>query len=81
MSRVPYVSVVGSMKYAMVCTRPCIARAMGVLSRFMSKIGKEHSTTMKRIFRYLGGNSDYGLCYQGRPKLHKVFYIHGFVDA
>ena len=36
MSRVPYASVVGSLMYAMVCTRPEIAHAVGVLSRYMS---------------------------------------------
>eukprot|EP00253_Pinus_taeda_P023158 PITA_23158 len=59
MSRVPYVSAVGSLMYAMVCTRPDIAHAVGVLSRFMSKLGKEHWTTVRRVFRYLRGTSDY----------------------
>ena len=36
---------------------------------------------MKRVFRYLCGTSDYGLCYQGRPGLERVLDIHGFVDA
>jgi len=81
MSRVPYASVVGSLMYAMVCTRPNIAHAVGVLSRFMSKLGKEHWTTSKRVFRYLNGTSDYGLCYQGIPRLDIVLDIHGFVDA
>ena len=36
---------------------------------------------MKRVFRYLCGTSDYGLCYQGRPGLDRVLYIHGFTDA
>ena len=81
MSCVPYVSVVGSLMYAMVCTRPNISHAMGVLSRFMSKPGKEHRTTMKWVFKYLRGTSDYGLWYQGRPGLKKVLDIHGFVDA
>jgi len=35
MSNVPYASVVGSLMYAMVCTRPYIAQAVGVLSKFM----------------------------------------------
>ena len=35
MSRVPYASAVSSLMYAMVCTRPDIAHAVGVLSRFM----------------------------------------------
>src|ERR1700733_11109047 len=81
MSRVPYESVVGSLMYAMVCTRPDIAHAVGVLSRFMSKPGKEHWTIVKQVFRYLRGTSDYGLCYQGRPGLDRVLGIHGFVDV
>jgi hypothetical protein len=47
----------------------------------MSKLGKEHWTTIKRVFRYLHGTSSYGLCYQGRPGLHRVVDIHGFVDV
>eukprot|EP00253_Pinus_taeda_P002048 PITA_02048 len=80
-SRVPYASAVGSLMYAMVYTRPDIAHVVGVLSRFMSKLGKELWTTVKRVFRYLHGTSDYGLCYQGRPRLDRVLDIHGFVDA
>eukprot|EP00253_Pinus_taeda_P030362 PITA_30362 len=58
MSRVPYSSAIGSLTYAMVCTRPDIAHVVGVLSRFMSKPGKEHWTVVKRVFRYLRGTSD-----------------------
>eukprot|EP00253_Pinus_taeda_P006664 PITA_06664 len=61
---VPYASAVISLMYRMVCTRLNITHAVGVLSRFMSKPGKEHWTTVKRVFRYLHGTSDYGLCYQ-----------------
>eukprot|EP00253_Pinus_taeda_P024770 PITA_24770 len=81
MSRVTYESAVNSLMYAMIYTRPDIAQAMGVLSRFMLKLGKEHWTTMKRVFRYLCGTSVYGLCYQGIPGLDRVLDIRGFVDA
>ena len=81
MSHVPYASVVGSFMYVMVCTRPDIAHAVGVLSRYMSKPGKEHWTIVKRVFRYLCGTSSYGLCYEGRPGLDRVVNIHSFVDA
>ena len=50
MSRVPYASAVGSLMSTMVCTRPYIAHVVGVLSRFMSKPGKEHWTTIKRVY-------------------------------
>ncbi|RVW76573.1 Retrovirus-related Pol polyprotein from transposon TNT 1-94 [Vitis vinifera] len=36
MSKVPYASAIGSLMYAMVCTRPDIAHVVGVVSRFMS---------------------------------------------
>jgi hypothetical protein len=42
MSHVPYDNAVGSLMYAMVCTRPNIAHAVGVLRRYMSKPRKEH---------------------------------------
>src|ERR1700738_3846462 len=80
-SCVPYASAVSSLMYAMVCIRPEITHAVGVLSRFMSKLGKEHWTAVKRGFRYLRGTSDYGLCYQRRPGLDRVLDIHGFVDT
>jgi len=47
----------------------------------MSKPGKERWTTVKRVFRYLHGTSKYGLCYQGKPRLDGVLYIHGFFYA
>jgi hypothetical protein len=61
MSHVLYAKIVGSLMYAMVCTRPNIAHAVGVLSRYMSKLGKEHWTVVKRVFRYLHGTTNYGL--------------------
>ena len=42
MSKVPYDSAIGSLMYAMVCIRPDIPHAMGVVSRFMSRLGKKH---------------------------------------
>ncbi|CAN0875048.1 Retrovirus-related Pol polyprotein from transposon TNT 1-94, partial [Linum grandiflorum] len=44
--------------YAMVCTRPDIAHAVGVVSRFLSNPGKEHWAAVKWILRYLRGDID-----------------------
>ena len=55
MSHVPYASVVGSLMYAMVCTRLDIAHAVGVLSMYMSKPRKEHWIGIKRVFRICVG--------------------------
>jgi ATP-binding cassette subfamily B (MDR/TAP) protein 1 len=42
MSKVSYSSVVGSLMYAMVCSRPDLSYAMSLVSRYMSNPGKEH---------------------------------------
>eukprot|EP00253_Pinus_taeda_P026152 PITA_26152 len=60
----------GRLMYAMVCTRPNIAHAVGVLSRFMSKPGKEHWTTVKRVFRL-------GSRYQRRSTSGYFFNLFG----
>eukprot|EP01018_Ginkgo_biloba_P015114 Gb_29057 [translate_table: standard] len=80
-SNVPYESIVGSMMYAMVYTRPDIAHAVGVMSRYMSNLGKEHWTFVKRIFRNLRGTSNFRICYQGRPSQNITIYVQGFVDV
>lgn len=47
LDRVPYASAVGSLMYAMVCTRPDLAHAVGVVSRFLSNPGKKHWEAVK----------------------------------
>ena len=49
MKQVPYASAVGSLMYAMVNTRPYIAQAVGVLSRFMVNLRKSHWDAVKRV--------------------------------
>ena len=39
-ARVSFASIVGSLMYVMVCTRPDIAHAVGIVSRFLSNMGK-----------------------------------------
>lgn len=58
MSRVPYASAVGSLMYAMLCTRPDICFAVGIVSRFQSKPGPDHWTAVKHIFKYLKRTRD-----------------------
>jgi hypothetical protein len=65
MSRVPYSSPVGSLMYAMVCTRLDIANAVGVVSRYMNNPGKEHWEAVKWILRYLRGIATHALCFVG----------------
>ena len=70
MRRVPYASAVGSLMYAMVCTRPDIAYAVGVVSRFLSNPGRQHWEAVKWIMRYLRGTSKLKFTFgSGKPVL------------
>lgn len=59
-----YQSIVGSLLYAAVTTRPDIAYAVGAVSRFNSKPTEAHLTAAKRVLRYLKGTADFALKYQ-----------------
>ena len=58
MSRVPYSSAVGSLMYAMVCSRPDLSYAVSAVSRYMANPGKEHWKAVQWIFRYLRNSTD-----------------------
>ena len=70
MRKVPYASIVGSLIYAMVFTRPNIAHTVGVASRFLTNPRKEHWEAVKWILRYLRHTSRLCLCFgSGEPIL------------
>nr|GEV99696.1 retrovirus-related Pol polyprotein from transposon TNT 1-94 [Tanacetum cinerariifolium] len=52
--------------YALVCTRPDLAHAVSVVSRFMANPGKAHWKALKWILRYLKGASNICLVYDGK---------------
>ena len=64
MSKVPYSNAVGSLMYAMVCTRPDISHAVGTVSRYMHNPGKEHWQAVKWILRYIQKTLDVGLIFE-----------------
>nr|GEW33082.1 hypothetical protein [Tanacetum cinerariifolium] len=79
MSRVPYSSAVGSLMYAMVCTRPNLAHVVSVVSRYMHNPGKMHLEAIKCILRYLKETSNIGLSFEkGRASPNGVV---GYVDS
>ncbi|KAL3846133.1 hypothetical protein ACJIZ3_003536 [Penstemon smallii] len=53
MSRVPYASAVGSLMFAMVCTRPDIAQAVGAVSRYMAN---PDISRVPRMLHYVMGD-------------------------
>jgi hypothetical protein len=58
-----YQSMVGSLLYAATGTRPDIAHAVGVVSKFNGCPTEAHMTAVKRILRYLKGTKDLTLQY------------------
>ena len=70
----PYSTLVGSLLYLSVCTRPDIAQAVGALSRYMAKPTKQHWTAAKGVLRYVAGTVDVGLMFDGAAKSGFVGY-------
>ena len=57
MSRVPYSIAVGSLMYAMMCTRPDVCYAVGLVSRYQSNLGLGNWKAVTRIPRYTTKNN------------------------
>ncbi|PKI39350.1 hypothetical protein CRG98_040216 [Punica granatum] len=65
MAQVPYASAIGSIMYVMLCTRPDIAHAVSVTSRYQSNPGPDHWTAVKNILKYLRRTKNMVLVYGG----------------
>ncbi|KAL1294051.1 hypothetical protein AAHE18_19G113100 [Arachis hypogaea] len=76
MSRIPYASAVGDIMYTMTCTRPDVAYALGIASRYQANPGEEHWKVVKSILKYLRRTKDQFLIY-GDSEL----ILKGFTDA
>ncbi|GJZ70366.1 retrotransposon protein, putative, ty1-copia subclass [Tanacetum coccineum] len=63
MQNVPYASAVGSIMYVVRCTRPDVAFAQNIISRFQQNSGKAHWTAV-----YLRNTKDTFLVYGGNPE-------------
>ncbi|GKB57583.1 retrotransposon protein, putative, ty1-copia subclass, partial [Tanacetum coccineum] len=58
MKNVPYASAMGSIIYVVRCTRPDVAFAQNITSRFQQNPGESHWTVMKNILKYLENTID-----------------------
>jgi hypothetical protein len=77
MVKVPYQQAVGSLMYALLCTRPDLAYPISMVSQHMANPSLEHWIAVKRIFRYLQGTLDFKLHFRGsRPQ-----DLVGYCDA
>ncbi|GJS33986.1 retrotransposon protein, putative, ty1-copia subclass [Tanacetum coccineum] len=65
MKNVPYASAMGSIMYVVRCTRPDVAFAQNITSRFQQNPSDLHWTTVKNILKYLRNTKDMFLVYGG----------------
>jgi transposase InsO family protein len=77
MEQFKYPSAVGSIMYAMLCTRPDVAYPISMTSRFQANPGMSHWTAVKNILKYLRRTKDSILVYGGDQEL----VVNGYTDA
>ncbi|KAL4368227.1 hypothetical protein GQ457_05G022170 [Hibiscus cannabinus] len=73
----PICSAIGSIMYAMICTRPDLSYALSMTSRYQANPGEGHWTAVKNILKYLRITKDVFLVYGGEEELR----IKGYTDA
>ena len=76
MDMIPYASAIGSIMYVMLCTRPDIAHALSVTSRYQADPGLEHWKAVKCILKYLRRTKDLLLVYGGNS-----LKVEGYTDS
>ncbi|KAK8525315.1 hypothetical protein V6N12_014010 [Hibiscus sabdariffa] len=77
MSQIPYALAIGSIMYAMICTRPDLSYALSMTRRYQANPGEGHWTAVKNILKYLRRTKDVFLVYGGEEELR----IKGYTDA
>ena len=58
-----YQMAIGCLTYATTATRPDLAAAVGILSKYMARPGKDHWQGVKRVVRYVKGTLNSGLTF------------------
>ena len=71
----PYRQVIGCLVYLTVCTRPDIAFAVSVLSKFLSAPTEDHWKAAMRVVAYLRDTSNYGLSLGGEGPYTLTAYV------
>jgi Reverse transcriptase (RNA-dependent DNA polymerase) len=71
-----YQSILGSLMYVMLCTRPDLAFCVSKLSRYASNASTTHLTAAKRVLRYLRTTANRGIAYK-----RNAGGLSGYTDA
>ena len=74
MEVIPYATVIGSIKYVVLCTRPIVFPALSLAREYNFDLGVDHWTTVKNIIRGLRK-------YFSVMEVIKEFVVKSYVDA
>ncbi|KAI5396306.1 hypothetical protein KIW84_062498 [Lathyrus oleraceus] len=74
MNKITYASAIGSIMYAMLCTRPDVSYALSATSRYQSDPDDAHWVVVKNILKYLRRTKDSFLIYGGQKELAVIGY-------
>lgn len=74
MKHVPYISLIGGLRYAADCTRSDIAYCTGQLARYLHDPSREHYEAAKHCYLYLKGTADYWLTLGGSEPTQLIGY-------
>ena len=73
-----YQKIIGCLTYVTTATRPDLAAAVGILSKYMTKPSQEHWKGVKRILRYIKGTLNFGITFQAKDQ---TCILTGYSDA
>ena len=76
-SNFPYRQMVGSLMYALIGTRPDLAVAVSVVSKYLDKPKPIHCELVRNIYRYIRANLNLTLFYQSESSI----ILKGYCDA
>ena len=79
MAQVPYASLVRSLMYAIICTRPNIAQVVSMVSRYMHDPGKVHWQAARWILWYILRTVTVGLKFEKSNRIN--CFVFGYVDS
>ncbi|KAK8547551.1 hypothetical protein V6N12_031688 [Hibiscus sabdariffa] len=71
MSQIPYASAIGSIMYAMICTRPDLSYALSMTCRYQANPGEGHWIAVKNILKFQTDKDD------SRSQSGFVFCLNG----
>lgn len=64
----PYQTIVGSLQFACIGTRPDIAYAVSVAAKYCTNPSTAHCNALRRLLKYLAGTLDFGISFSGNDQ-------------